>query len=109
MEWLSTIFANAAIKDIAYAAILTVVIALILAGRLIPKGTHDKILAAANLRGDEWKSAAEKSAELAARQAKQIDKFAEASKTPSEFFGTILRDGGGERLVRHEEEAEADR
>lgn len=105
MEWLPAIFANEAVKDVAYAAILTVVIALILSGRLLPKGTHDKILAAANLRGDEWKAAAEKQQKLNAAQSEQLGKFAEASKTPSEFFGTVLREGGGERLVRKEEES----
>jgi len=97
MDWLATIFANAAIRDVAYAAVLTAVIVMIILGYLLPKRTHDRIVAAANLRGDEWKAAAEKQAELNAAQSKQLDKFAEASKTPSEFFGTILREGGGER------------
>jgi hypothetical protein len=104
MEWLPAIFANPAVKDVAYAAILTVVIALILAGRLIPKGTHDKILAAANLRGDEFKAAAEAKDKVIEKQNELLDRFAEASKTPSEFFGTVMRKGGGERLVRTEEE-----
>lgn len=103
MEWLPALFANEGFRDVAYGALLTVVISLILVGRLIPKGTHEKILAAANKRGDEWKEAAEKSAELAAAQSEQLAKFAEASKTPSEFFETIMR--GGEDHVRKEEDA----
>ena len=103
MEWLTTIFANAAIRDIGYAVLLTVVIVAIIFGYLLPRWTHEKILAAAIKRGDEWKETAIAARDLAAAQSKQLDKFAEASKTPSEFFGTVLRDGGGQRRVPQEE------
>jgi len=102
MEWLTAIFANAAIRDVAYAAILTAVIVMIIIGWLIPKRTHEKMLAAANQRGDEWKEAAGTWETVAQEQSSQLNKFAESSKTPSEFFGTIMRDGGVVRVPAKE-------
>jgi uncharacterized ion transporter superfamily protein YfcC len=97
MEWLTVIFANAAVRDIAYATILTAVIVMIIVGWLIPKRTHEKMLAAANQRGDEWKEAAGTWETVAKEQSSQINQFAESSKTPAEFFGRIMEDGGVRR------------
>lgn len=70
---------------------------LITSGRLIPRSSHERELAAANKRGDEWKESTLDGRKLIAEQSAQLGKFAEASKTPAEFFGTVMRAGGDQR------------
>lgn len=50
-------------------------------GRLIPKKTHDLIVAAERLRGDEWKAASDKKQEVIDAQAGQITALAESART----------------------------
>ena len=75
---------------------------LITSGRLIPRSSHERELATANKRGDEWKETAIEGRKLIAEQSTQIGKFAEASKTPAEFFGTVMRSGGDSRVAQGE-------
>lgn len=74
--------------------ILIILFWLLATGRLIPRSSHERELAQANHRGDEWKESALQGRELITEQSKQLSKFAEASKTPAEFFGTVMRSGG---------------
>lgn len=85
---------NPAVRDIGAVAIVTLVVLMLLTGRLIPRLTHEREIAAANKRGDEWKETALKGRELIEQQSAQLTKFADASKTPAEFFGTVMRAGG---------------
>ena len=71
-------------------------------GWWVPKSSHEREMATANKRGDEWKETALAGRELIAQQSAQISKFAEASKTPAEFFGTVMRDGGGPRVAQED-------
>lgn len=87
-------FANTTVRDIGAVAIVALVVLMILAGRLLPKSTHDSQLAAANKRGDEWKDTALETRELNVELTKQNTALTEASKTAAEFFGTVQRGGG---------------
>lgn len=51
--------ANPTIRDVGAITLLTAVVVLILTGRLLPKGIHDRIVKAAVDRGNEWKATAE--------------------------------------------------
>jgi hypothetical protein len=75
-------------------------------GLYVPKKTVDRELAArdaahevnlaqANRRGDEWKETALEGRLVIREQSEQIGKFADAARAPAEFFGTVLREGGG--------------
>ena len=79
-------------------------------GWVVPRHTHERELAAqaaahavnlaqANLRGDEWKETADLRGKLISEQSAQITTLVEATKTPAEFFGTVMRDGGGKRVA----------
>lgn len=72
---------------------------LLVTGRILPRSSHERELAAANKRGDEWKETALEGRRLIAEQSEQLGKFAEASKTPAEFFGTVMRAGGDSRAT----------
>jgi hypothetical protein len=75
---------------------------LIVTGRLVPRSTHEAVLAVANKRGDEWKETAATQRTLIEQQSRQIGLFAEASRTPAEFFGTVMRAGGDSRARQAE-------
>lgn len=75
---------------------------LLTTGRIIPRASHERELAVANKRGDEWKESALEGRELIRQQSEQITKFADASKTPAEFFGTVMRAGGGANVATSE-------
>jgi hypothetical protein len=92
-------FANTTVRDIGAVAIVALGVLLIFAGRLIPKSTHDRLLAEANKRGDEWKESALFEREHSSELAKQNSTLIEATKTPAEFFGTVMREGGGSRVA----------
>lgn len=68
-------------------------------GKWIPESSHERELAAANKRGDEWKETALDTRELNHELAKQNAALVEATKTPAEFFGTVMREGGGPRVA----------
>lgn len=67
-------------------------------GWWVPKTSHEREMASANRRGDEWKETALSTRSLNAELAKQNSELTEANKTAAEFFGTVLRDGGGKRV-----------
>ncbi len=92
-------FANSTVRDIGAVAIVALVVLMILTGRLLPRSTHESQLAAANRRGDEWKETADLRGKLITEQSAQITTLVEATKTPAEFFGTVMRDGGGNRVA----------
>jgi len=69
-------------------------------GRYIPKASHERELAAANKRGDEWKETALETRTLNTELAKQNSDLTEANKTAAEFFGTVLRGGGGTSVAQ---------
>lgn len=95
-----SLFANPTVRDISAIAILTLGILMILTGRLIPKSTHDRELATANKRGDEWKETALDTRTLNAELARQNSTLVESTKTPAEFFGTVMREGGGKNVAQ---------
>lgn len=88
------VLANPVFADVGVGALLALVIILILTGRLVPRVTHERELAASNKRADEWKETTLKSQKLAEELTEQVGKFAEAAKTPSEFFSTVMSSGG---------------
>lgn len=84
-----------------YGALVGMVVFLFLSlarGWLIPKASHERELAASNKRGDEWKETALHTRALNAEFAKQNSELTEANKVTAEFFGTVQRDGGGNRV-----------
>lgn len=89
--------ANPTVRDIGFGVLVTLGILMIMTGRLVPRSTHESELATANKRGDEWKETALAGRKVIEVQAEQISKFADAAKTPAEFFGTVMRTGGGFR------------
>lgn len=68
-------------------------------GAWVPRASHEREIAAANKRGDEWKETADLRGKLISEQSAQITTLVEATKTPAEFFGTVMRDGGGKRVA----------
>lgn len=69
-------------------------------GKWVPRSSHERELAAANRRGDEWKETALATRQLNTEMSKSLNIFAESSKTPAEFFGTLMRDGGGSSVAQ---------
>ncbi|WP_404474861.1 hypothetical protein [Microbacterium aerolatum] len=94
-----TFFANTTVRDIGAVAIVALVVMMILTGRLLPRSTHESQLAAANKRGDEWKETADMRGDLIQTLTAQNSTLIEATKTPAEFFGTVMREGGGNRVA----------
>lgn len=92
-------FANTTVRDIGAVTIVVLVVLMILTGRLLPRSTHESQLAAANRRGDEWKETALDGRKVISEQSAQISTLTEATKTPAEFFGTVMREGGGTRVA----------
>jgi hypothetical protein len=74
--------------------VVVLVFWLLATGRIIPRASHERELAVANKRGDEWKETALEGRALITQLTGQVDKFADASRTPAEFFGTVMRAGG---------------
>lgn len=72
-------------------------------GMWVPKGSHERELAAANKRGDEWKETALDTRALNNELVKQNSTLVESTKTPAEFFGTVMREGGGDRVGQKEQ------
>lgn len=79
----------------------------IVRGWLIPKSTHELVLAAANKRGDEWKETALKGREQNDVLLGQNGVLIEANRTAAEFMGTINRRAGGGPLVAQQEATDA--
>jgi hypothetical protein len=102
MEAVLAFISNPVIRDISFGTLVVLAVILIMTGRLVPRATHERELATANKRGDEWKETALKGRELIEEQSRQLGKFAEASKTPAEFFGTVMRSGGDTRVASPE-------
>lgn len=69
-------------------------------GWWVPKTSHEREIAAANKRGDEWKETALDTRTLNTELSKQNTDLTEANKTAAEFFGTVLRDGGMSRVEK---------
>lgn len=72
-------------------------------GWVIPKSSHEREMASANKRGDEWKETALDTRILNNELVRQNSTLVEATKTPAEFFGTVMREGGAHRVVQQEE------
>ena len=88
-----------------YGALLGLVVVLFWltsTGRYIPRSSHERELAGANRRGDEWKETAKASHAMNEELLKQNSTLVEATKTPAEFFGTVMRDGGVARVGKEE-------
>lgn len=84
---LVSIIANPTIRDIGAVGVLLIVVVMILTGRLIPKATHLRELAAADkrttdavIRGDEWKATAEETASVNKTIRHQNGELIEANK-----------------------------
>lgn len=69
-------------------------------GRYIPRSSHERELAAANKRGDEWKETTLDTRKLNDALVKQNSILVEATKTPAEFFETVMREGGGSSVAK---------
>lgn len=88
-----------------YGAVLGMMVFLFLSlakGWVIPRASHERELAAANKRGDDWKESSEKKDVLIGVLTSQNGTLIEATKTPAEFFGTVMREGGQIRVVQQE-------
>lgn len=88
-----------------YGALVGMLVFLFLAvarGWVIPRASHERELASANRRGDEWKETALDTRILNVELAKQNSVLTEATKTSAEFFGTVMRDGGGKHVASQE-------
>lgn len=69
-------------------------------GKYIPRSSHERELAAANKRGDEWKEVSmAKDVQIEVLGA-QNTVLIETTKTNAEFFGTIQREGGGRNVAQ---------
>lgn len=88
-------------ENLSAVALLGVVVLLVLFGLLIPLRTHNRELAAANKRGDEWRDAAKAQEQTIATQATTIHTLqatqgvlVQGSQTAAEALGTISKAGG---------------
>ena len=61
---------------------------LLATGRLVPRKTHETIVAQANARGDDWKATSAAKDAVNAEQAKQIGALIEANKINQQVFLT---------------------
>lgn len=97
-------FANPVVRDIGAVGLVALVVLMILTGRLIPKSTHDRELAAADqrtsdavARGDEWKQTAKDTESVNAVVRAQNSELIEANKVVKAFLqsaGPAVMDGG---------------
>ena len=88
-----------------YGAVLGMLVLLFVSlarGWVIPRNSHERELAAANLRGDEWKESSLSKDELILKVTNQNTVLIETTKTGAEFFSTIKREGGQHRVVQEE-------
>lgn len=97
---LLTFFANPSVKDIGAVVILAMVALMVFTGRLVPKSTHNAIVAASNKRGDEWREAAVAKDSVIAELTEQNSTLVRGNRTAAEFFGTVQRDGGGKGVAQ---------
>lgn len=67
-------------------------------GRYIPRSSHERELAQANKRGDEWKEVSMTKDVLLTEVTAQNTILIETTKTSAEFYSTIQREGGGRRV-----------
>lgn len=88
-------------QNLGPAALLGTVVLLVLFGLLIPLRTHNRELAAANKRGDEWRDTAKAQEQTIATQASTIHTLqatqgvlVQGSQTAAEALGTISKAGG---------------
>ena len=81
----------------AFLGVVVFVTVSVLRGWVIPKSSHEREIAAANKRGDEWKETALESRTLNAELAAQLAKHADAARTHAEFYSTVMRSGGERR------------
>lgn len=84
-----------------YGAVLGMLVLLFVSlarGWVIPRASHEREMSAANKRGDEWKETALDTRLLNNELVKQNSTLVEATKTPAEFFGTVMREGGQRRV-----------
>lgn len=80
-----------------YGAVLGMLVLLFVSlarGWVIPRASHEREMAAANKRGDEWRDTALDTRQLNNALVKQNSTLVEATRTPAEFFGTVMREGG---------------
>lgn len=71
-------------------------------GRYIPRSSHEREMAAANQRGDEWKEVANDKDVLIRELTSQNTVLIETTKTSAEFYSTVKREGGRNRVVQEE-------
>lgn len=86
-----------------YGAVLGMVVLifwLTSSGRYIPRSSHEREMAAANKRGDEWKETALAKGELLVTVSNQNTVLIEATKTSAEFYSTVMREGGQHRVAK---------
>lgn len=66
-------------------------------GRVITRSSHERELALANKRGDEWKDTALDGRAIITKQAAQIDALVESNRIADHFFNSAGK--GGDRDV----------
>jgi hypothetical protein len=66
---------------------------LLAGGKIIPRATHERELAAANKRGDEWKETALDGRRIIAAQEQQIRALLESNRIADHFFNTAAKAG----------------
>ena len=88
-----SLFANATFRDLGAVALLTFVALMIFMGRLIPKGSHERELEAAEKRnedavrrGNEWKEAAIEQLSINSILRQQNGDLIEANKVVKDFL-----------------------
>ena len=86
-------FANPVVRDIGAVSLVALVVLMILTGRLIPKSTHDRELAAADqrtsdavARGDEWKQTAKATEEVNSIVRAQNSELIDANRVVKAFL-----------------------
>jgi hypothetical protein len=65
-------------------------------GRVITRSSHERELALANKRGDEWKDTALDGRTIITKQANQIDALVESNRIADHFFQSVGRHGDGD-------------
>lgn len=98
-------FANPVVRDIGAVGLVALVVLMILTGRLIPKSTHDRELAAADqrtadavARGDEWKQTAKATEEVNSIVRAQNSELIDANRVVKAFLqsaGPTFAERGG--------------
>lgn len=81
-----TLITNPTVRDVGAGAILVLVVFMILTGRLIPKATHDREMANAVTRGDEWKRTAEETQKVNSEIRSQNSQLIKANEVVEAFL-----------------------